>query len=105
VGFTLLSDTEPECNGTFVGSERPPNCTSVNIPECAACGWDTCEWVTCANEIGACAFGFPCTSLWECSRETGCVGAECANAEVCPGFSLADAEPALDVLDALLSCV
>lgn len=36
VGFTWLSDTEPECNGTFVGSERPADCESVTIPECTA---------------------------------------------------------------------
>ncbi len=105
VGFTWLSDTEPECNGTFLGSARPGDCDSVAVSECAVCGWDTCEWVACANEIRGCGWGFPCSYLWECSHETGCEGAECANAAVCPGFSLANAEPALQALDALMSCV
>lgn len=105
VGFTWVSDTEPACNGEFVGEQRPAECESTNVPECTICGWDTCEWVTCTQELGDCGSEFPCTYLWACSRETGCQGEECVNADVCPGFALDNAESALVALDALLSCV
>lgn len=105
VGLTYLSDSDPECSGTFIGEKRPSGCKDVSVSECSICGWDTCEWLTCEQEIANCVFGFPCAELWECSQRTGCREAECADEEVCSGFSLSDADFALMALSDLLQCV
>ncbi len=105
VGFVWVSDTKPECNGVLYGTTRDEGCESVATEPCSICGWNTCEWSTCTDEVTACAFGFPCAYLWKCAVETGCRGEECTNETVCPGFSMQYAPMALEALDALQTCL